>query len=411
MASRESSGELFVAVRRHLRVASVWTLLFALALVSGGGCTGSSAKPSNAQSTGSMNVAAGSGGNGIPNAPVTTGATTAMQQTGGAMTGGVVISDTGGAVQGSGGATGGSVDISDASTTFGGYPLLEAGQIGAPVMISDAFMLAESPLWDPCNHQLLFTDVTASTINALGADGQISVYASNTNNANGIAWDIDGSLILAQMGGSPGHIARMDSSKNIQTLEPAGSPTLHTPDDTIVRSDGTIYFTDGDFYPIGNILGFSSVLPIYMLKPGGASLVNVGSVSGPNGIEFSPDEKTLYVSAYGGGTVASFAVAADGSLTPGSAAASGLTHPDSLCLDAAGNLYVGVSTGLQVLRPDGAPITLIPISSSSGTTSCGFGGDDGKTLYISAWTTLWKVEGMPIPGQDWLVNRDRLGCN
>ena len=82
-----------------------------------------------------------------------------------------------------------------------------------------------------------------------------------------------------------------------------------------------------------------------------------------------------------------------------------------MCLDAAGNFYVGVKTGLQVLRPDGTAVKLIPATNTSGTTSCGFGGDDGKTLYITAWTSIWKVENMPIPGQDWLVNQTRVNCN
>lgn len=298
----------------------------------------------------------------------------------------------------------------DAEVMDEGYPDVSEDQFGAPVMISDAFTLAESPLWDPCKNRLLFTDVTASTIHALNSKGKISVFATDTNNANGIAWDIDGSLILAQMGGSPGHIARMNDQGEIKVLEPADSPALHTPDDTIVRSDGTIYFTDGDFYPIGNILGFATVLPIYMLKPNGKTLVNVGMVSGPNGIEFSPDEKTLYVSAYGAGEVASFKVAKNGTLTEDSPLVSGLMSPDSFCLDAAGNAYVGVSTGLQVVRPDGSLVALIPTTGGRGTTNCAFGGKDGKTLYVTAWTTLWKVEDMPIPGQDWLLNRERLGC-
>jgi gluconolactonase len=96
---------------------------------------------------------------------------------------------------------------------------------------------------------------------------------------------------------------------------------------------------------------------------------------------------------------------------------SGLSKPDSLCLDAAGNLYVALPTGLQVMKPDGTKIKLIsvPAGTSSclnpGTTNCTFGGDDGKTLYITNWTTLYKVANMPIPGLDWVNNTKRLKCN
>jgi gluconolactonase len=175
-----------------------------------------------------------------------------------------------------------------------------------------------------------------------------------------------------------------------------------------VRSDGTIYFSDGDFPPIGQF-NFGQ-LPVYQLPPGGKALVNGGTVGGPNGVELSPDEKTLYVDAYFEGSVVKFDVAADGTLKKGAALATGLANPDSLCLDADGNLYVGVSTGLQVLSPDGSTVKLIPVMSNQGVTNCTFGGDDGKTLYITAWSTLWKVDNMPVAGLDWTVNRKRLGC-
>jgi gluconolactonase len=324
-------------------------------------------------------------------------------------------------VTGSDAADGGEPGLPDPATpaAVGGaasaYPILDQAMFGRPVdlglRLTPALALAEGPLWDPCSHQLLFSDVEASLIYALGADlgtgAAIEIFAADTGNANGLAWDIDGSLILAQMGRS-GHLGRLDRSGVISMIEPLGGPALHTPDDVTVRSDGTIYFSDGEFQPIGSLT--YGALPIYSLAPNGNVLVNGGSVRGPNGIEFSPDEKTLYVAAYFEGSVVKFAVAPDGTLTKGDAFARGLSYPDSLCLDAAGNMYVAVKTGLQVLRADGTKVTLLDATSSSGTTNCAFGGDDGKTLYITAWTKIYKLENMPIPGLDWQVNRARLGC-
>jgi gluconolactonase len=286
---------------------------------------------------------------------------------------------------------------------------LDLSQLAAPTQLSTPMplTLAEGPLWDPCGDRLLFTDVTASRIYALSNDDQVTVFAENTNNTNGIAFDLDGSLILAEMG-APGHIARLDRSGMITPIDPPGS-SLHTPDDVTVRSDGTIYFSDGQFPPIGSIN--LSPLPVYWFKPGAESLQNGGNVFGPNGIELSPDEKTLYVDVTFQSAVLQFSVAPDGSLTSGGTFASGVLGADSLCLDEAGDLYVGVAGGLQVFRPDGSSVGLIPVKSAQAVTNCAFGGDDGKTLYITAWTSIWKLSGMPIAGNDWRVNRERVRCN
>jgi gluconolactonase len=183
---------------------------------------------------------------------------------------------------------------------------------------------------------------------------------------------------------------------------------LHTPDDVIVRSDGFVYFTDGDFPPVGTV--DLAPLPVYGIMPGGSKLINGGSVGGPNGIELSPDEKILYVDAYFEGSVYKFSMMPDGTFMKGPPLITGLTNPDSMCLDAAGNLYVGVSTGLQIIRPDGSRVGLIPVTSAQGVTNCDFGGDDGKTLYITAWKTIWQLPNVPVPGLEWVENRQRLGC-
>lgn len=294
------------------------------------------------------------------------------------------------------------------------WPRLEASQIGSPILISNAFRLAEGPVWDVCGHRLLFSDVNGNVIHQLVPGAPISVFLSNSNYANGLAFDAQGGLLLAEMGGGRGgRITRLDSARIRQVLvdrNPLGG-VLNTSDDLAIRSDGTIYFTD----PIvshGAFLGLPiGTYPLYRLEVGPAprQLVTESRWALPNGVDFSPDEKTLYMVDYLGGTVQQFAVAADGALALEAPLATRLTNPDSACLDAAGNIYVGVSSGLLVLRPSGERVALIPIPSAQGTTNCGFGGEDGKTLYITAWTSLWRIPGMPIPGLDWTVNQ-RIDC-
>jgi gluconolactonase len=286
---------------------------------------------------------------------------------------------------------------------------LEAEQFAAPTRIANTFTLAEGPVWDHCEKQLLFTDAEARKVHKLTEDGAIGVYYQPTNYANGLAFDFQGQLLMAEMGGGKGgRITRLDRALKLTVVvdRDPNCALLNTTDDLAVRSDGTLYFTD----PVvahGGYFGLSlSPKPIYRFKPGGTqTTLREGQANLPNGIRLSPDESKLYAVGYLDGKVFRFDVAADGSLSGSVAIASGLSSPDSMCVDAAGNLYVGVSGGLQVLRPDGSPVTLIPISSSSGTTNCAFGGDDGKTLFITAWTSLWRVDAAPIPGNDWARNR------
>jgi gluconolactonase len=373
------------------------------------GAAGTGSMPSTGGS-GIAGVGAGAAGGAAGSTGAAGSAVVAGGSTGSAGTG--VSAGTGAGGMSAGGAgAGGSVPPMT-------YPMLDATKIGAASQVAMGFTLAESPIWDHCGKQLLFVDVEASKIHTLSPDGKVGVFAMNTNFANGITFDLDGSLILAQMGGSNGHgaLARRDAAGMVTVLvsaNPAGMP-LHTVDDVVVGSDGAIYFSDGDFAhgTTYTSLGYGAQLPVYALKPGGGTgtLLKGDTVGGPNGIELSPDEKTLYVDGFGEGTVWRFTIGADGTPKKGTALIRGLTNPDSLCVDAGGNLYVGVMAGLQVVSPDGTRIKLIPIVSSKGVTNCGFGGDAGTTLYITAWTGVWKVDNMPIPGLDWNVNKTREKC-
>lgn len=291
------------------------------------------------------------------------------------------------------------------------FPALEAAQFGVPKRVADGFTLAEGPVWDPCTNQLLFTDAEARQIHTLADDGTVGVYFEPTNYANGLAFDPQGRLLMAEMGGGKGGgISRLDRALKLEVLinrDPSCNK-LNTSDDLAIRSDGTIYFTD----PVishGGYIGFAlTAKPIYRLtKDGGVRVVvREGQASLPNGVRLSPDESTLYVAGYTEGRMRRFDVAADGALHESTPLATGLSTPDSFCVDAAGNLYVGVSRGLQVLRPDGSAVTLIPIPAGKATTNCAFGGEQGKTLFVTAWSSVWQLDDMPIPGNDWARNRD-----
>jgi hypothetical protein len=168
------------------------------------------------------------------------------------------------------GATGGAPEAG--ATAPAEWPSLEAEQFGTPTLVSDAFDLAESPLWDHCHDRLLFTDVNKRTIHTLSLGGEVGVLISDSNYVNGMAFDSQGNLLMAEMGGGRGgRITRMNRDKQIEVLidhDPAGNP-LRTSDDLVLRSDGTIYFSDpvishGPFTAGLSTLG---TYPFYRLKP------------------------------------------------------------------------------------------------------------------------------------------------
>jgi gluconolactonase len=291
---------------------------------------------------------------------------------------------------------------------------LDFQAIGKPEVIASSFSLAESPNWDHCTDSLLFVDVDRSLIHQL-KDGEISEFMTDSNCTNGMAFDAQGNLLMAQMGcGQGGKVVRRDRDGSVTVLADTGTmgAALHTPDDLAVRSDGTIYFSDGDFPHatyVGNLFNLILPLPIYRIAPDG-TLFREGSTSGPNGIELSPDEQTLYVSSYIGGQLLKFTPAEDGALTAAGSLVTGVVTPDSLCLDVEGNVYLGVATGLLVMSPDGTQLGTIAMQTAKGgPTSCGFGGADGKTLFVTAWTTLYKIENMPFAGLGWSID-EKFPC-
>jgi gluconolactonase len=306
-------------------------------------------------------------------------------------------------------ATGASADADP-----GASPVDAGLSLGKPKLISKGLTLAESPVWDHCGQRFLLVDVEKRAIHAYVPGGAITKAFGPTNYANGMIYDSDGSLLLAEMGGGAGgRITRLLDGGVAEVLadkSPSGAK-LQTSDDLTLRSDGTLYFTD----PIishGPYLGSLSALGVqsfYRLSPPGPdgqrTITKAGDALQPNGIRLSPDEQLLYVSAYLEGRIKRYRVAADGALTEDGALVTGLTNPDSMCLDAAGNVYIGTKQGLQVIRADGKRLGVITIPSADGTTNCAFGGPDGTTLLVTAWTSVYLVEGLPIPGLDYLQNQ------
>ena len=267
---------------------------------------------------------------------------------------------------------------------------------------------AEGPLWMAEQRHLLFNDIhTARRMRYTPGQNGATVAMEKTNEANGLTRDLQGRILSAE------HLTR-----RVTRYEPDGSVTviansfggkrLLRPNDVIVKSDGSIYFTDPGG-PLAPDQWDVTVAGVYRVSAdlGTMSLV-VDDMIGPNGLAFSPDESILYVNdarrrharAYDllpNGTLAkqTSRIFADlGGPEPG--------VPDGMKVDVAGNVYSGGGGGLYIMDKTGKKLGRI-VHGQPATTNMAFGGDDWKTLYFTTRSTLFsvnvKIPGVPVPAK------------
>jgi gluconolactonase len=274
--------------------------------------------------------------------------------------------------------------------------------------LATGFQFTEGPLWFPEGH-LWFSDVMGNVVRQWSPDGKVieilrpgggenpDAPPGSFIGPNGMVHDKDGAVLLCQH--SNRRIARITKDRKITTLiDKYQGKRLNSPNDLVYKSDGSLYFTDP---PYGlpkqdddpqKELKFNGV---YRYAHGKLQLI-IKDLTRPNGIAFSPDEKTLYIAnsdekhkvwmAYDvkpDGTVANGRVFYDVTAEKDE----GL--PDGMKVDSKGNLYCSGPGGTWVFSPDGKHIgTIKPPETPA---NCGWG-DDGKSLYITARTSLYRIK-------------------
>ena len=263
---------------------------------------------------------------------------------------------------------------------------------------------AEGPLWMAEGRYLLFNDINAARrIKYVPGQG-VSVAMEETNRANGMTRDLQGRVVSAE------HLTR-----RVTRYEPDGSITviansfqgkrLLRPNDVIVKSDGSIYFTDpgGNAAPDQWDVTLSGVYRV-SADLGTMSLV-VDDMVRPNGLAFSADESVLYVADSRRDHVRAYDMLPNGMAAREtsrvfvdlSGAEPGL--PDGIKVDTAGNLYSGGPGGLYIIDSKGRKLGRI-VHGQPATTNMAFGGADWKTLYFTSRSTLFSVKvriaGVPV---------------
>lgn len=260
--------------------------------------------------------------------------------------------------------------------------------------LETGFRFVEGPVWDSVQQCLYFSDIPASTIYRWKPTDGYSVYRTPSDHSNGLT--LDGQRRLLACHHESRKVTRTDADGTITDVATHyQGKRLNSPNDIVVKSDGSIYFTDPPYGLKGHIEG--KELPfqgVYRYDPATEELrLLVDDFDKPNGLAFSPDEQTLYVDDSGRDHVRAFDVSSMGSLINGRVFAKldpaiGNGVADGMKVDREGRVYVTGRGGIWIVSPSGEKIGVIRMPEV--TANLAWGGD-GRDLYITASTSFYRI--------------------
>jgi gluconolactonase len=257
--------------------------------------------------------------------------------------------------------------------------------------LATGFQQPEGPVWKD-GVGLLFSDIARSKIYVWSpADSATSIYLQPSDSSNGLTLDRQGRLILTQM--LKRRVARQETDGSIAPLVSTyNGKRFNSPNDVVVRSDGSIFFTDPDFnVPGGKPQKELTFQGIYRLNQAGALQLLDSTFDEPNGICFSPDEKTFYVNDSHKCIIYAWDVLNDSTIANKKVLytipASG--YADGMKTDPEGNIYCTGPTGIWIVSPSG--VLLDKIAMTETPSNCNWGDADRKTLYITAGSSLYRI--------------------
>ena len=279
--------------------------------------------------------------------------------------------------------------------------------------LADGFSFTEGPVWHPDGY-LLFSDPNTNTIYRYNPQNHnTTVYMSHSGytgsdigdygqpGSNGLAIDKQGRLLIDQHGNR--RVIRIEKKGPVTVLaDKIDGHRFNSPNDIVLKSDGTVYFTDPPYGLPGFFNDTHKELPysgVFMIKNGKTQLLSK-DLGGPNGIAFSPDEKYLYITNWDirdihhTKTLWRYEVQSDGTLKNGKIFFDwNFTEDeealDGMKVDKQGNLFVSAPGGVWILNAEGRLLGKIVTPERPANMAWG---DDGKTLYFTAHTSLYAIK-------------------
>ncbi len=252
--------------------------------------------------------------------------------------------------------------------------------------VAAGFRFTEGPVWHSDGY-LLFSDIPANQIVKWTAPGKTETFREPSGQSNGLTFDRQGRLLACEHANR--RVSRTEADgKVVAIVDKYQGKRLNSPNDLVVKSDGSIYFTDPP-YGIRSAdekeLSFNGV---FLISPRGELTLLASDFDRPNGIALSPDEKKLYVADTARSHVRVFDISSDGTLKDGKVFVN-VPGPDGMSIDSKGNLYV-TSNGVAVFDAKGKKLGEIKVPERP--ANCGFGGTDNKTLFVTARTSLYRIK-------------------
>jgi gluconolactonase len=272
--------------------------------------------------------------------------------------------------------------------------------------IAGGLTFTEGPVWR--RDHLLFSDIPSKRIarwRRLPEGPELTTYA--TGMSNGLTLDRRGQVLAAEHDGR--RVTRVaDDGTRTVLAERFQGKRLNSPNDLVVRSDGSIYFTDPPYAVQPGTPGvprpagwWTKPIPgkeqpcngVYLLAADGTLRLVADDFTLPNGLAFSPDESILYIDDSAQKHIRAFAVRPDGTLTDGRVlldmASEDLGVPDGLKVDRAGNVFCTGPGGVWVCRADGALLGRIVLPELPANLAWG---EDGSVLFLTARTSVYRLQ-------------------
>ncbi len=278
-----------------------------------------------------------------------------------------------------------------------------------PEVIASGYTWTEGPVW--WHDALYFNDIPSKRLLRWRESAGVDVVLADTDFANGNTLDAAGRMISCEHGGRR-VVVREDPDDPLVTEVLAthvDGKRLNSPNDVIVRSDGTIWFTDPPYGINSDAEGYAAESEIgsadvYCITTDGNVLRVADDFDKPNGLAFSPDESLLYIADSGAIQGASFpgidldrphhirVFEVDGTTLTGGAVFAEISPgvPDGLRVDREGRVWTSAGDGVHIYQADGLRLGRVELPDA--TANCCFGGMDGSTLFVTSSGQVYRIE-------------------